>query len=174
MQFHQTSSFPQDLFGPLRQCEFSRLIVDRIPEYESPILPHKDIFYELLLTHFVAMQMTEDGAWIIVTKVWRKIIQKGTPSSFGRLLYGRIKQGYTFDHRFYEALQISLLSNKYGRPTIKHHYVSLHGSDREREKTGVRLRSRNGNPRSWSYFRIWGTGRGRRVPTSQARIRKNT
>jgi len=78
------------------------------------------------------MEMTEDGAWIIVTNVWRKIIQKGTPSSFGRLLYGRIKQGYTFDHRFY------------------------------------------GKPKSWSYFRIWGTGRGRRVPTSQARRGKNS
>jgi len=53
------------------------------------------------------MEMTEDGAWIIVTNVWRKRVQKGTPSSFGRLLYGRIKQGYTFDRGFKEAHQTS-------------------------------------------------------------------
>ncbi len=75
------------------------------------------------------MQMTEDRAWIIVRSFSRKIIQKGTPFSFGRLLYGTIEEGYTLDHSFYEALQISRLPNKYDRPSIKHHYLSNHVSE---------------------------------------------
>ena len=121
----------------------------------------------------VGIQMKDYEVWIITLKVWRNIIQKGTPSSFRRVLYGKIKQGYTFDHRFYEALQISLLSNKYGKPTPKHHYVTVYGSEDSGEKTGVRLRTRAGNEGSWSHPRVWGTGRGSRAQKSEGKSKKN-
>ncbi len=108
--------------------------------------------------------MSDDEAWIVVLAVWRKIIQKGSPISFGRLLHGRIKQGYAFNHRFYEALQVSLLSDRYGTPTLRHHYVTVHGSEGGTTKNRIKFRTRNSRkPRPWSYFRVWGTGRGSRV-----------
>jgi hypothetical protein len=112
--------------------------------------------------------VNEREAWEIVEQVWRKLQEDHAKVWFGErvvppMLYGRIRSGYLKDHRFYQALQICLLSKNAnlcrvnGNPSEAHRLGVQGAPTSVGKREWVLLNDNPYNPprkRLWVYFSL--------------------